>query len=307
MRKHSLALFMFLSMFSLSSFGQYNLDYGISVGASNYLGEIGGGAGVGRPFLADTDFGFTRWSLGGFVRYKLIPQIAIKGAFNYLRIAGDDAKSLNPARKARNLNFKNDILEFAAIGEFYIYRVNDVGGTGRYNADFNLYVFGGGAVFSSNPKGQDDSSGKWVALEPLQTEGVAYSSINLAIPLGMGFNYTLQRKFRIGLEIGWRTTFTDRIDDISTVYVNDYDGISNKTSQGVLNAINKETGEDPGITVSNFDKGSKRGNPKNNDSYMTATLNFSWVIKGKSSFYRSRSSWVLGKRKRRRRKSRAKF
>ena len=157
-----------------------------------------------------------------------------------------------------------------------------------------------------NPKGQD-VSGEWVALQPLQTEGVSYSKISFAVPVGLGFYYTLNRKYRLGLEIGWRTTFTDYIDDISDVYANDYDGISNKTSQSLLDNINKEEGDEVGILPTNFDAGSKRGDPSNNDSYMTATVNFSWAIRGKSKFYRSNHSWVLGKNKRRRRKSRAKF
>mgnify|MGYP005988756883 CR=1 FL=1 len=307
MRKQSLALLVLIFKLSLSSFGQYNLDYGVSVGASNYLGEIGAGEGAGRGFLADTDIGSSRWNLGGFARYKFIPQIGVKASFNYLRISGDDARSQNPARRARNLNFKNDILEFALTGEYYIYRINDVGGTGMYNADFNLYLSSGLAFFTNNPKGQDATTEEWVSLKPLKTEGVSYGSFNLAIPLGIGFNYTLQRKYRVGIEIGWRATFTDRLDDISTLYINDYDGISNKTSQSVLDAINKDTGEDIGILISNFDKGSKRGNPQNKDSYMSATLTFSWVVKGKSSFYKAKNSWVLGGSKRKRRKSRAKF
>jgi hypothetical protein len=297
----------FISLISFSSFGQYNLDYGFSVGASNYLGEIGGGEGVGRGFVSDMELGFTKWAIGGFVRYKLSQKFAIKGSLNYIRLAGDDVKSDNPGRTARNLNFKNDMFEFLGTGEFYIYQANDVGGTGRYNTDFNLYIFGGAGVFYSSPKGQT-TSGEWVSLRPLETEGVSYSSINLAIPLGIGFYYTLQRKYRLGLEIGWRTTFTDYIDDISTDYINDPDGISNKTNQGILDEINSTIEEGDGtVSLRNFTVGSKRGNPENNDSYMTATVNFSWAIRGKSKFYKSRNSWVLGKKKRRRRKSRAKF
>tara|TARA_B100000809_G_scaffold225968_1_gene237276 strand:+ start:3580 stop:4431 length:852 start_codon:yes stop_codon:yes gene_type:complete len=283
------------------------LDYGFSVGGSNYLGEVGGGEGVGRGFVSDMELGFTKWTIGGFVRYKLSQKFAIKGSLNYIRLAGDDLKSDNPGRTARNLNFKNDMFEFLGTGEFYVYQVNDVGGTGRYNTDFNLYIFGGAGVFYSSPKGQR-TDGEWVSLRPLKTEGVSYSSINLAIPLGVGFYYTLQRKYRLGLEIGWRTTFTDYIDDISTNYINDPDGISNKTNQELLDEINSTIAEEDGnVSLRNFTVGSKRGNPDNNDSYMTATVNFSWAIRGKSKFYKSRNSWVLGKKKRRRRKSRAKF
>jgi hypothetical protein len=304
--RNQLLTLVFISMMSLASFGQYNFDYGISAGGSSSLGEIGSGAAK-KSVLSSFDFGNIGWSLGGFARYKVIPNFAFKGALNYLRLSGDDKNSSSPTRKARNLNFKNDIFDISTTGEIYVYSINDVGGTGRYNPDFNLYVFGGISAFFSNPKGQDDLTGDWVSLRPLKTEGVTYSSLNLSIPVGVGFYYTLQRKFRLGLEFGWRFTFTDYLDDISTAYAHDYDGISNKTSQQLLNEINNETGEVADLLVDYFAAGDKRGNSENNDAYMSATVNFSWVIKGKSRFNKSKSSWMLGKKKGKRRKSRAKF
>jgi hypothetical protein len=309
MRK--LLLSLVLTLFAaLSAYSQYYVDYGISGGATNYLGEIGGGEGTRRGFVSDMKLNATRWTLGGFYRYRVSQKIGVKASLNYIRIGGDDANTANPARRARNLNFKNDMFEILLNGEFYLYKVNDVGRTGRYSTDFNLYLFGGVGLFYSNPKGQSDG-GEWVSLKPLQTEGVAYSSFNFTLPLGLGFYYTLNRKYRLGMEISWRTTFTDYIDDASTVYVNDYDGLSNKTTPELINEINTEQGIDPGeegyIGIHHFQTGSKRGDPTHNDSYMTATINFSWAIRGRSKFYKSRHSWVLGKKKRRRRKSRAKF
>jgi hypothetical protein len=303
MRKLLLTL-IFAITTTVSGYGQYYIDYGFSVGASNYLGEFGGGEGTARSFVADLEFEFTRWTIGGFYRYRVSPKIATKISLNYIRLSGDDAKSDNPARSARNLNFKNDMFELLVNGEYYIYKVNDVGRTGRYSTDFNLYLFGGLGLFYSSPKGRT-VGGEWVSLKPLQTEGVSYNSLNFAIPLGIGFYYTLERKYRLGLEIGWRTTFTDYIDDASTVYANDYDGISNKTDQKLLDELNAE--HDENMLPTNFDAGSKRGDPENNDAYMTATINFSWAIRGRSKFYRAKHSFVLGRKKRRRRKSRAKF
>ncbi|PCJ01380.1 MAG: hypothetical protein COB15_00215 [Flavobacteriales bacterium] len=290
---------------TLSGYSQYNIDYGFSVGASNYLGEFGGGDGDGRAFVADLEFSYTRWTAGAFFRYKLSPKIATKISLNYIRLSGDDVKSGNPSRRARNLNFKNDMFEFLINGEYYIYKVNDVGGTGRYTTDFNLYLFGGLGLFYSNPKGQT-ITGEWVSLKPLETEGVSYSSLNFAIPLGIGFYYTIQRKYRLGLEIGWRTTFTDYIDDASTVYANGIGGVGNNTDQKLLDEINAEGGE-PQLVAGNYEAGDIRGDPDNNDAYMTATVNFSWAIRGRSKFYKAKHSFVLGRKKRRRRKSRAKF
>lgn len=295
----------FLSLLtSISAYSQYYVDYGFSVGASNYLGEMGGGPGTRRSGPADMKLNYTRWNLGGFYRYRISNRFGVKGTLNYVRLSGDDSQTLNPARRARNLNFKNDMIEAAAHLELYIYKVNDVGGTGRYSSDFNLYLFGGVGAFYSNPKGQD-VNGEWVSLRPLKTEGVSYSPIGLAVPVGIGFYYTINRKYRLGLEAGWRTTFTDYLDDVSNKYANNYDGISNKTTPELLNVINTE--ENTNLLPTNFDKDSKRGDPEYNDSYATVTVNFSWAIRGRSKFYRAKNSWVLGKKKRKRRKSRAKF
>jgi len=162
MRKNILALIIGVFV-SVSGYSQYYLDYGISAGASNYLGEFGGGKGTRRGGVADMKLNFTRWTIGGFARYRLSSTFAIKGNLNYIRLSGDDSKTLNPARRARNLNFKNDMYEFLANLELYIYKINDVGRTGRYRTDFNLYLFGGGGLFYSNPKGQN-VDGTWVAL-----------------------------------------------------------------------------------------------------------------------------------------------
>jgi len=292
---------------SLSSYSQYKIDYGFSVGAANYLGEIGGGIDTRRGGIADMKLNYTRWTLGGFYRYRISPKFAVKGALNYIRLSGDDSKTENPARRARNLNFKNDMFELDAHLELYIYRVNDVGKTGRYSTDFNLYLFGGIGGFYSNPKGQN-ANGEWVSLQPLQTEGVAYSKINLSIPAGLGFYYTFNRKYRLGLEMSWRTTFTDYIDDASTTFISSYDGISNKTTQEIIDEVNADMGPDTKpLSLKVYEPGDKGGDPEHNDSYLTATINFSWAIRGRSNFYKSRHNWVLGKNKRKRRKSRAKF
>jgi hypothetical protein len=303
---------LFLStVLSLSAYAQYYVDYGFSVGASNYLGEIGGGIGERRGGLADMKLNYTRWNLGGFYRYRISNRFGVKGTLNYIRLSGDDSKTLNPARRGRNLNFKNDMIEAAGHLEVYLYKVNDVGGTGRYSSDFNLYLFGGVGAFYSNPKGELD--GQWYSLQPLQTEGVKYSKFNFAIPAGIGFYYTINRKYRLGLEASWRTTFTDYIDDVSDKYVVHTDPLTaqlaNKTNQELITEIHLDNPDlnngSPQVTT--YNPGKKRGDPEHNDSYATVTVNFSWAIRGRSKFYRAKNSWVLGKKKRKRRKSRAKF
>lgn len=309
MRKLFLS-FITIFTFSVSAYSQYRIDYGFSVGASNYLGEMGGGINERRNGIADMKLNYARWTVGGFYRYRFSNRFAVKGALNYIRLSGDDSKTLNPARRGRNLNFKNDMLELDAHLELYVYKVNDVGGTGRYTSDFNLYVFGGVGAFYSNPKGELD--GKWYSLQPLQTEGKSYSRINLSIPVGLGFYYTIQRKYRLGMEFGWRTTFTDYIDDVSDKYVVHSDplvaSLADKSSPALSAEIREENPDVDHLPYpSTYQPGKKRGDPEHNDSYATITASFSWAIRGRSNFYKSKNSWILGKNKRKRRKSRAKF
>jgi hypothetical protein len=56
----------------------------------------------------------------------------------------------------------------------------------------------------------------------------------------------------------------------------------------------------------NYDEGSIRGDPTHNDSYLTMTFTYSYVLRGQSNFYRQRYNWIRGT-KRVGRKSRAKF
>src|SRR5882672_10123321 len=91
-----------------AAFSQYKWDFGGMVGAANYLGEIGGKEKTRRNFILDLKLSQTRSALGGFARYKLNPDIYIKGSLSWLRISGADALSTNPGRVGRNLSFRND-------------------------------------------------------------------------------------------------------------------------------------------------------------------------------------------------------
>lgn len=313
MKKIILALFL-VFCFS-ASYSQWLWDYGFSIGASNYLGDIGGKEKARRDFVADMKLAKTRWNVGGFARYKWRPKISLKLALDYLRIEGDDKLSTNPGRNYRNLNFRNDMFDLAFTGEWFFYENNDLGNTYRYRNGFRAYLFGGVGAYYSNPKGF--YQGSWTKLRPMQTEGVAYKPFGINIPLGVGFYFTVEKKHRIGWELNWRTTFTDYLDDISGNYP---DAPPGNTATNELSNRTPELGasaqtDNPGA-YSYFVNpdgsprfaGQKRGDPTHKDSYMTMSVSYSYVIRGKSSFYRGRYGHFFGKRSKRRvRKIRAKF
>ena len=80
---------------------------GFKIGASNYLGDMGGKELPRRDFVLDMKMKFTRWDMGLFWRYRINYWIAVRGDLNYTRIQGADIESTNPGRRGRNLSFKN--------------------------------------------------------------------------------------------------------------------------------------------------------------------------------------------------------
>jgi hypothetical protein len=296
--------------------GQYRWDVGVSVGGANYLGDIGGREKTRRDFVMDMHLDQTSFVVGAFGRYRLTKGTSLSGGINYGRIQGADSNSENPPRVARNMTFRNDILELNARAEFTLFYDNDVGGKGYYNPDFKLFAFVGLAGFYHNPKTKhyDD----YVALRPYTTEGVEYSRFQFAIPMGLGLFFTHKKIHRFGWELGYRFTFTDYLDDISTVYPRD-DQLSGdlqtarelafRTTPELIEQVNAEARQ-RGFQEVNYESfsqpGQKRGDATNNDGYMFMQFSYSRVIKGQSTYYKRRYSWVDRKRASNRR-TRAKF
>ncbi len=307
----------FSLIFSLGLFGlqkaeaQYAWDFGVHLGGSNYLGEMGGKDQPRRDFVWDMKLGQTRWAVGGFARRRLSRLFSLNAGLMYFRIQGADNLTEYRPRRGRNLNFRNNMLELYLRPEFTIYQDNDLGGRGRYRTDFRLFGYVGVGVYYHNPKGQLNNQGEVYDLRPLTTELVEYSQLGVSIPAGIGFHFTKKRRHRFGMDIGWRTTFTDYLDDASTEYADPalLPGGANGLAAQLANQRPYAVSLDPNVDLphpNNYGPGDVRGDPTHNDSYLTATLTYSYVLRGQSNFYRQRYNWIRGS-KRVGRKSRAKF
>jgi hypothetical protein len=228
---HTLTLALALALVSVEASAQqfskrkqYN-SVGLSLNGMNYFGDI-----VPKVSIPSLRFGATRLNVGVNLTHRFTPRISARVGLAYGRITGEDSKAADPNdadarfRYHRNMNFRNDIVEGSAVAIFDL-----IANRNNYikRPDFVPYVFAGVAVFHHNPKGLVSggtvptslSSGALINLQPLQTEGVSYSLTQVSIPFGGGVRYKLNKSFDIGLEMGWRKTFTDYLDDVSGKFV----------------------------------------------------------------------------------------
>jgi len=310
MRKRVLILAAIAAM-PLVTRAQYLWDIGFGVGAANYLGEMGGKELTRRDFVADMKLSQTRSSENIFVRYRFNQYLSLKANISHATIRGADSLSTNLGRLGRNLNFRNNLFEANAECQFFFYEVNDLGRTYRYKDNFRAFVgIGAGAVYH-NP--QAFYQGEWINLRPLMTEGYNYKKVVLVIPATAGFYFTINKRHRIGWNLNWRTTFSDYLDDVSTVYVDP----SQMADDPMASILANRTDElAPGV-IPPHQYGSygvwpdgrvnKRGDVTHKDSYLTTNVEYSYVLRGKSSIYRSKYGSIFKGKKYKRRKVRAKF
>ena len=262
---------------------RYEVVFGL--GASQFLGELGGADQIGTDFYKDLEIRMTRPAGMLGMRYKLTPQSALKFGLTWGAVAGDDALTKEEHRSNRSIHFRSHIVELAATYEFYLkkeqagHRFRLRGVKGRKAKGFYPYGFFGISGFWFNPRAKDQN-GTWTSLKRLGTEGQyvsdtrrPYSRIGFAIPLGIGFKYKLDRQFLIGMEYGKRKTFTDYIDDTSTTYwANDVIASSEAGATGAYLA-DPTQGQWVGAAPNQ-----QRGDPTDNDSFMFLTITLNYTL-----------------------------
>ncbi|MCU0433520.1 MAG: outer membrane beta-barrel protein [Bacteroidia bacterium] len=286
----------------LLSRAQYYWEFGGGIGAANLLGEMGGDELTRRDFVADMKLNQTRQSASGFARYKLTPIFSIKSGINYVAVRGADSLSSNIGRNTRNLSVRNHMFEAYSEFQWFFFEINDLGRTYRYKDNFRAYIGAGIGAMYHNP--QAYYQGEWVNLRPLTTEGVRYTAVTMTLPVSGGFYFTINKKYRLGWNLCWRTTMSDYLDDISDRYV-DPSVLPSPMAVALANrAIPSDV--DPAAVFSHA-PGQKRGDPTHRDSFLTSNIEFSYVYRGKSSIYKSKYSHVFRGQKYKKRKVRAKF
>ena len=276
---------LFISSY-FTSFSQYSesssfLEAGITIGPSNFLGDLGGNMGRGTSFLKDNNIPLTKLMFGAYLGYQPNEWFGVRLSASYGRLEGDDAiikgkGGFEEARKIRNSNFRSRLIEGTLMLELYPTVFFEFDEADIFHKLRPYGVIGIG-VFNFNPKGTDPLTGQWVALKPLHTEGQGfsqfpdrpeYSLTQMNIPMGVGAKYFLSESVNLSLEIIHRKTFTDYIDDVSKTYIDPALFSSNLPLQQaqVAERMANKTGDQLGNNI-RFFPGEKRGTATNNDAY----------------------------------------
>ena len=249
-----------LSLFILLPFiaaGQ-NFHFSARLGASNYQGDLKAGF---KPFSGLNLLG----SLGA--RYDLSERITARTYFTLTKLEADD-KNGNDVMKLRNLNFQTKVFDFELTASYNIFSFNE-----RW---WSPYVFAGIGIFKFDPYTTDPNRNK-VYLHKLTTEGQGlvqgiqpYKKTQFSLPLGFGVERTLGEDTRMGIEFGYRKTFTDYLDDVSHNYA---DQTVLKTARG-QQAVDLAWRTDEINGAPYPAGGTMRGNMENKDGYYYVALTF---------------------------------
>jgi hypothetical protein len=235
-----------------------NFHFSLRAGISSYNGD-----------LKRKSFGFSQssffGSLGG--RYDISEHVMARTYFSLTSLKADDKKG-NSLMQERNLNFKTSIFEWELGAQYNFLSLNEHWWT--------PYVYAGIGVFHFNPFTKDANGGK-TFLKPLSTEGQGftagvkkYSLTQLSIPLGIGAERSLNEDMRVGIEFGYRKLFTDYLDDVSDVYIDQSALLAAKGQQAVDLAYR---GDEVGAG-SYPSANSTRGNPGSKDGYFYVAVTY---------------------------------
>ena len=240
-------------------------------GGMTYIGDLNNQSVFGDVHLAG----------GGGIRIRIDNRWSVRAEGAYGTVS-----AMEDWLPKRNLSFRSRITEASAIAEF---NFRPFGG-GATESQWTPYIFGGVAVFHFNPQTQyinPQGDTLWMELQPLCTEGqgttaypdrAPYPLTVLSMPFGVGMKVRVSKNISLSAEYGFRRTWTDYLDDVSTTYVGG-DLLRKEVENGTVAAQLADRSE-----VANA-VGIKRGDDSLNDWYsyfnLSAGINlnclFGWM------------------------------
>lgn len=256
--------FFLIANFNLSSQNYFTVGAGIT----GYDGDI---PSLNTNSVLKSEKGL---SLSISYRKAFSPLVSAKVAFEYLTIKGNDNIASREVIQQRNLRFETSIID-GEIG-LIIYPLKPI-------ANINTYFGLGISTFFYNPT--TDLNGTKYNLRDYGTEGQligtsntkSYSNFGYSLPITIGHEFPIGNNSSIYLELKYRITQSDYLDDVSSIYRDPEDLLtSNSLDPNITLQLADRSGEiSPDLLHT---PGSQRGNPDLNDRFLSLTLGFKTPI-----------------------------
>jgi hypothetical protein len=237
-------------------------EFGVSLGAAHYFGDLNTRAHIKRPKPAASIF--FRKNFGNYIGLRV-------GA-TYARLGYSDRyNTYNEFYQRRNLSFNTNVFELALQGDFNFYRFMP----GEPGFNFTPYMTLGAGIFNYDPFAYLNDQKYY--LRPLGTEGQGstqypdrkpYSSMAVSIPFGVGVKYALNERTNIGFEVLHRFTNTDYLDDVSKTYVDPSVFPANPDGSPSAALLLSDRSYETGTPIGAKDL--QRGNSRQKDQFATA-------------------------------------
>lgn len=188
--KQLLVIFL-IGFLAIKALAQPSVDIGVFGGAGTYLGD-----------MTKVDFQKSiNPAYGGFVRYNFNPRYALR--FNVINgtigAEGEyDYQPYNPDPTDLSWNFSKNVLDLSLSFEWnYLKYI-----VGDKSTPWSTFIYGGIGI-------------QTFKYSILTNNGISDGSeIAPTIPLGLGVKYNLSKRWGIGLEGGFRKSFSDKLDNL---------------------------------------------------------------------------------------------
>lgn len=231
------------------------------------IGAFGGCSGYMGDLNQKNPLKVSGIGLGAFARYNFNGYISLGAGVNYGMISAADSLSSNPQNRLRNLSFTTRLLEGSLTAEFNFMEFVPSVSKNIYTP----YVLFGVAYTNFNP--QATYNGQTYNLRDYQTEGVSYKNTAVAVPFGIGFKYNVAGRMTLAANLGYRTAYTDYLDDVSGVYP-DRSKMS-ATAAALSDPSAKHIGT----------PGTQRGDLRPHDTYFFTGLSISYTFITQKCYY----------------------
>lgn len=185
------------------------------------------------------------------------------------RIQGVDALSTNTQYQQRNLSFYSPITEVGLQLEFNFFEY--VASVSRRRFSPYLFTGVGGVIF--NPKSIYNGTTYELGLYGTEGQDISdtYKRYALSVPYGAGVKYNITGAWTLIGEIGYRTAYTDFLDDVSGNYPD-----KSKLYNDIAVALSDRTGEYTGVYTGVA--GTQRGDTRKHDTYLFTGISLTFTF-----------------------------